>query len=183
MSRNQRKPAKHRGRANRGHPAAKPAEARLPTQIIGNIGLFHVCRELSCKGLNVVPTSRNTRAVDVIVGPADFSCHATLQVKTSTINMGQPIVKADKTAEDALRKVTLADFWVFVLLEGRSDPRVRASAVCDSRDPDMLELSRTHWWYNPWTAKAGSAARAKWESQTDEAGWQLIIDHLAAHPA
>ncbi|MDA7971057.1 MAG: hypothetical protein MPK10_00510 [Gammaproteobacteria bacterium] len=104
-------------------------------------------------------------------------------MKTSTINMGHPIVTADKREEDALQKVTLADFWVFVLLEGKSDPCVRASTVCDSRDTDMLELRKTHWWYNPWTAKAGSAARAKWENQTDESGWQLIIDHLAVHPA
>ncbi|MGR3914067.1 MAG: hypothetical protein OD918_06015 [Gammaproteobacteria bacterium] len=154
---------------------------RLPSQIIGNIGLFHVCCELSKRGLNVVPTSRNTRAVDVIVGNADFSRHATVQVKTSTIDMGQWIVKFEKGMERALQKVRTADLWIFVRLESRTDPQVRAITVCDSRDSDMLESSKTYWWYNPWTSKAGSAARAKWQRQTDESGWQFIVDCLSAH--
>ncbi|MGR3984504.1 MAG: hypothetical protein OD817_04510 [Gammaproteobacteria bacterium] len=154
---------------------------KLPTQIIGNIGLFHVCCELSKRGLNVVPTSRNTRAVDVIIGNAEFSRHATMQVKTSTIDMGHPIVKFEKGMECALQKVRTADLWIFVRLESRTDPQVRAITVCESRDRDMLESSKTHWWYNPWTSKTGSVASAKWTRQTDEGGWQFITDRLSTN--
>ncbi len=154
----------------------KSKPVQLPPQIIGNIGLFHVCCELSRRGLNVVPTSRNTKSVDVIVGTADFSKHATIQVKTSTINMGHPVVAIDKGKEVALQKVRLADFWIFVRLERANKHRVRAVAVCDSKDEDALESSKTYWWYNPWLSR-NEAAKEKWKK--DDAGWQLITDFLS----
>lgn len=35
------------------------------SQITGNIGLFYACYELSRKGWNVMPTSRNARGIDI----------------------------------------------------------------------------------------------------------------------
>ena len=36
-------------------------------QLVGNIGLYYVCYELSRRGWNAMPTSRNARGVDVVI--------------------------------------------------------------------------------------------------------------------
>jgi hypothetical protein len=49
-------------------------------QITGNIGLYYVCYLLSELGWNVMPTSRNTRGVDIVI--FDEREKHTIQVKT-----------------------------------------------------------------------------------------------------
>jgi hypothetical protein len=51
-------------------------------QIVGNMGLYHVCYELSRLGWNVLPTSRNTRGVDIVIYSQDSKRKHTIQVKT-----------------------------------------------------------------------------------------------------
>jgi hypothetical protein len=49
--------------------AIAPLETtRLSSQTVGNIGLFYVCYQLSRRGWNVMPTSRNARGMDVARG-------------------------------------------------------------------------------------------------------------------
>ena len=154
--------------------------ARLSAQIIGNIGLFHVCYELSRRGLNVVPTSRNTRAVDVIVGSSDFSKKATIQVKATTINMGIHIGTRQKFPkwDDVLRETSLADFWVYVRLDAEDGHAVKRVSVWKGGDMELVRKMRKHWWFDPWNrAKTiDSDVIEKWERQTDEGGWRLIMD-------
>ena len=52
------------------------------TQIIGNIGLYWVCYQLSRRGWNAMPTARNARGVDVIAYNSDCSRMLAIQVKT-----------------------------------------------------------------------------------------------------
>ena len=40
---------------------------KLPTQITGNAGLYYVCYELTKRGWNVLPTSRNAKGVDIVI--------------------------------------------------------------------------------------------------------------------
>jgi hypothetical protein len=51
------------------------------TQTIGNIGLFYVCYQLSDHGWNVMPTTRNTPGIDILVYSQDGSRKWTVQVK------------------------------------------------------------------------------------------------------
>ncbi len=160
----------------------------LPKQLIANIGLFHVCYELSRRGLNVVPTSRNTRAVDVIVGSADFNQHKTVQVKTSTIDIGVYIGKKTKfpTKEAALRETSLADFWVYVRLDMNAGFAVLRVTVWEGSDEDLLMEGKNDWWYRPWDySKKTTPAmiQKKWSDQTDEGGWRLITGPLSAQPS
>ena len=51
-------------------------------QLVGNTGLYYVCYELSKKGWNAMPTSRNARGVDVVIYDRKASKSHTIQVKS-----------------------------------------------------------------------------------------------------
>lgn len=50
-------------------------------QITGNIGLYHVARELSLLGWNVMPTVRNARGADLYAASEDERIIQPIQVK------------------------------------------------------------------------------------------------------
>jgi len=39
---------------------------KLETQIVGNIGMYYACYQLSKLGWNVMPTARNAKGIDII---------------------------------------------------------------------------------------------------------------------
>ena len=51
-------------------------------QLVGNIGLYYVCYELSRRGWNAMPTSRNARGVDVVIYNQKGTESHTIQVKS-----------------------------------------------------------------------------------------------------
>ncbi len=51
-------------------------------QLVGNIGLYYVCYELSKRGWNAMPTSRNARGVDVVIYDQTGTESHTIQVKS-----------------------------------------------------------------------------------------------------
>jgi hypothetical protein len=55
---------------------------KLPNNLVGNIGLFYVCYELSRKGWNCLPTSRNAKGVDLVIYSQDTKRMHTIQVKS-----------------------------------------------------------------------------------------------------
>jgi len=57
-------------------------KGKVPTQTIGNIGLYYVCYRLSLFGWNVMPTSRNAKGVDILIFSQDASRKISIQVKT-----------------------------------------------------------------------------------------------------
>lgn len=52
-----------------------------PKQLVGNVGLYYICYELSRRGWNVLPTSRNARGVDVVIYNQDATRTYTIQIK------------------------------------------------------------------------------------------------------
>jgi len=50
-------------------------------QLVGNAGLYYVCYELSRRGWNAMPTSRNARGVDVVIYDQKGTKSHTIQVK------------------------------------------------------------------------------------------------------
>ena len=60
----------------------KFAKGAVPTQTVGNIGLYYVCYRLSLYGWNVMPTARNTKGVDIIAFNQNTSRKIMIQVKT-----------------------------------------------------------------------------------------------------
>jgi hypothetical protein len=76
------------------------------TQIIGNVGLYYTCYRLSCRGWNVMPTSRNARGIDIVAYSSDGSCFKGIQVKSLSMRNPVPIgANLDKI---------MGDFWVIV---------------------------------------------------------------------
>lgn len=57
-------------------------EGKPSNQIVGNVGLYYVCYELSKRGWNVLPTSRNTKGIDIIIFSEKAKRTHTIQVKS-----------------------------------------------------------------------------------------------------
>jgi hypothetical protein len=51
-------------------------------QLVGNIGLYYICYELSRQQWNVLPTSRNAKGVDLVIYSRSAKTMHTVQVKT-----------------------------------------------------------------------------------------------------
>ena len=62
-------------------PESKGDSKKHPTQVVGNVGLYYVCYELSKRGWNAMPTARNAKGVDVVVYNQDATESHTIQVK------------------------------------------------------------------------------------------------------
>ena len=57
--------------------ASRPAK-----QLVGNIGLYYICYELSKRGWNVLPTSRNARGIDIVIYSQNAAKKHTIQIKS-----------------------------------------------------------------------------------------------------
>ena len=77
--------------------------------IVGNVGLYYTCYQLSRMGWNVMPTSRNARGIDIVAYNSDGSCFKGIQVKSLSKRNPVPI-------GTSLDKI-MGDFWVIVVLE------------------------------------------------------------------
>jgi hypothetical protein len=51
-------------------------------QLVGNVGLYYICYELSKLGWNVLPTSRNARGIDLVIYSRDAERKHTIQIKS-----------------------------------------------------------------------------------------------------
>ena len=80
--------------------------AKLPNQIVGNIGLYYACYHLSKLGWNVMPTARNTRGIDLVIYNNEISEFSGLQIKT--VSKRDPIGLGDK-----LEKI-VGDYWIVI---------------------------------------------------------------------
>jgi len=79
---------------------------KLETQIVGNIGMFYTCYELSLMGWNVMPTSRNARGIDIIAYDSEATNYIGVQVKTLSKRNAVPL-------GNSLEKI-MGDYWVIV---------------------------------------------------------------------
>src|SRR5436190_1551600 len=75
-------------------------------QITGNIGLYHVCLELSKRHWNVMPTARNARGVDVIAYDRTATSFVGIQVKS--------LSKKDAVPLGSSLDNIMGDFWIIV---------------------------------------------------------------------
>ncbi len=76
-------------------------------QLTGNTGLFYVCYQLSKRGWNCLPTTRNARGVDLVVYSQDGQRKHTIQVKSLSKRDPVPLGNT-KPEPDQL----LADFLI-----------------------------------------------------------------------
>ena len=84
------------------------SEKKTDKQIVGNVGMFYVCYQLSLLGWNVMPTSRNAKGIDVIAYSPDGKNYLGIQVKTLSNPANVPVGKEEN--------IIMGDFWVIVVL-------------------------------------------------------------------
>jgi hypothetical protein len=77
-------------------------------QITGNIGLYHVARELSLSGWNVMPTVRNARGADLYAASEDERTIHPVQVKAHSD-------KPQDTSLGLRPETIVTPWWVFVV--------------------------------------------------------------------
>jgi hypothetical protein len=54
----------------------------ISKQLLTNIGLYYICYELSKRGWNTLPTSRNARGIDIVIYSQDAVRKHTIRVKS-----------------------------------------------------------------------------------------------------
>ena len=137
-------------------------------QIVGNIGLYHVARELSRAGWNVMPTVRNAKGADLYACSEDERTILPMQVKAHSA-----IPQDTSLGLNPERLVT--PWWVFVV-NVRSDEITCYILTLDeiwqrmSRDPGTRSLKpeseRTFWlhrrFYNPGSSDEMVEAKNAW---------------------
>ena len=120
---------------------------KIETQIVGNAGMYYVCYQLSRMGLNVMPTARNARGVDVIAYNLDSGEYCGIQVKTLSCRNVVPL-------GNDLDKIS-GDFWVVVVLPkpGSSDsPTIYVlipDEVRDLKHDTTNKNGETYYWLKP----------------------------------
>ncbi len=83
--------------------------------MVGNIALYYTAYILSRHGWNVLPTSRNTRGVDIVIYSQDGTKMHTIQVKG--------LFKRNPVPFGSNSNNLIAEFYVIVLLnELKSEP-------------------------------------------------------------
>ena len=115
---------------------------KRPPQIVGNIGLYYACYQLSMLGWNVMPTARNARGIDIVCFSMDGTRMRTVQVKSlskrTAVPLGQDLAKV------------MGDFWIVVNSLETDQPQafvllpheVRAMAAQDGKGAYWLERKK-----------------------------------------
>ncbi len=57
-------------------------KSKYSNQVVGNLGLFYVCYQLSRMGWNAMPTSRNAKGIDILIYSQDAKNKKAIQVKS-----------------------------------------------------------------------------------------------------
>lgn len=115
---------------------------RLTNQIVGNIGMFYTCYELSRRGWNVMPTSRNARGIDIIAYNSEATEYIGVQVKTLSKRNAVPL-------GSSLDNI-MGDYWV-VVDKVATEPRVFILLPEDVKN--LAKFNETNgkrsYWLNP----------------------------------
>ena len=140
-------------------------------QITGNIGLYHVARELSLAGWNVMPTVRNARGADLYAASADERTIHPVQVKAHSDT-------PQDTKLGLAPEKLVTPWWVFVVYARTPDIACYVFALDEifelmSRDPGTrsgkAEKERNFWFNRKYYTPGG-------ESEKKEArnGWNCL---------
>jgi len=86
----------------------KEIKISMNSQIVGNVGLYFVCYELSKRSWNVMPTARNAKGVDIIAYNIEASRYIGVQVKSLSKKNPVPLGNSFRTGKDR--------YWIFIIL-------------------------------------------------------------------
>jgi len=110
--------------------------AKKNNQVTGNVGMYYVCYRLSERGLNVMPTARNARGIDILAYDDDCK-FTTIQVKTLSKPSAIPLGKS--------RDNLMGDYWCVVV--GQKDSRWSVFVMTKKEVHDLAQQdSKGSWW-------------------------------------
>jgi hypothetical protein len=92
---------------------------KSPNQLVGNMGLFHVCYELSKRGWNCLPTSRNAKGIDLVIYSQDAKKMLTIQVKSLSHKNPVPFGKTQNLMAEFLIVCVLLESPVIYILKAK----------------------------------------------------------------
>lgn len=111
-------------------------------QLVGNAGLYHVCYELSRRGWNAMPTSRNARGVDVVIYNQKGSNSHTIQVKALSKRNPAPFGSSLNS---------LIAEYVFIVNEIFNEPKLYIidTPTAKSLIHEGIKDGRKSYWFQP----------------------------------
>ena len=130
-------------------PKQKPSK-----QLVGNAGLFYVCYELSKRGWNCLPTTRNAKGVDIVIFSSKGDKKYTIQVKS--------LSKQDAVAFGSNLEI-MADF-VIVCTEVFSEKPNLYILTPQEVKKGIPEKKNNSYWLEP---KSYSDYKDRWEKIGD----------------
>lgn len=117
--------------------------AKMSHQLVGNAGLYFVCYQLTRRGWNVLPTSRNAKGVDIVMYDASGERMHTVEVKALSkrdpvgISPGPPtpdfLIVCRKVCEPAPEMFIMRGAEVARLIQDQKD-RGKTSFWIEIRD-------------------------------------------------
>jgi len=111
-------------------------------QITGNIGLYYVCLKLSQMGLNVMPTARNSRGIDIIAYDKTGTRFIGIQVKALSKRSPVPLGKS--------KEVFMGDFWVIVSrLAGEPQVFILTPEEVHKHADEKVKDGKVSYWLQP----------------------------------
>ncbi len=101
-------------------------EKKTDKHIVGNIGMFYACYQLSLLGWNVMPTSRNAKGIDIIAYSPDGKDYLGFQVKTLSnpahVRLGEE------------KEKIMGDYWIIVVLKDKRNPSCNPTMYILTKD-------------------------------------------------
>lgn len=127
-------------------------------QLVGNIGLYYICYELSKRGWNIMPTVRNARGVDAIMYNRKGTISHTIQVKGLSKRTPAPIGRTLNT---------LIAEYVFVVNNVFDKPNIYIvdTPTAKARIHKGEKNDKISYWFQP----------KDYEEFKDN--WEIIKDH------
>ena len=112
---------------------------KLGTQIVGNIGMYYACYQLSKLGWNVMPTARNAKGIDIIAYSPDGRKFLGIQVKT--------LSKRNPIPVGSSREKIMGDIWIVVTRAAEPTPVVYIFTPEEIKG--MAHQGGSTWWVEP----------------------------------
>ena len=111
-------------------------------QLVGNIGLYYVCYELSRREWNAMPTSRNARGVDIVIYNQKGTESHTIQVKS--------LSKRNPAPFGSTLNTLIADY-IFIVNNAFDTPNIFIvdTSTAKPRIHEGIKNGKKSYWFQP----------------------------------
>jgi hypothetical protein len=131
----------------------KKEDLKIPKHLVGNIGLYYVCYELSKRGWNCLPTSRNAKGVDIVIYSQNAKCKYAIQVKSLSKRNSVPFGSSEELIADFLiiyRDAKEEKPEIFIIAAEELGPEKLHNSERDGRISYWLELGSYEGYKDCW---------------------------------